>query len=159
MVKRMKELHAAGYSASQIAVELGGVSRNAVIGKLHRSGIRGDKKGIERPKKERSVRAPRPKDKPLQTVDRKFKTHSEYRLSHFGYMRTVEIRELIDLPPEQTDGPLIGLMDLRGHHCRWPIGEPSDPAFGFCGAEKVFGFPYCTKHARVAYRPARRRQQ
>lgn len=152
--KRAIELHGQGYSASQIAAELGGLSRNAVIGKLHRSGIKRDRANFDRPnKKERTARAPRPKDKPLQTADRKFKiVRSEYRFSHFGYMQSVEIRELTDLPPEQIDGPLVKLMDLRSHHCRWPIGEPSDPAFGFCGTGKVFGFPYCEKHARIAYR-------
>jgi GcrA cell cycle regulator len=153
MVKRMKELHAAGYSASQIAAELGGVSRNAVIGKLHRSGIRRDRPDFDRPKKERTARAPRPKDKPLQTADREFKlVRSEYRFSHFGYMQSVEIRELTDIPPEQIEAPLIKLMDLRSHHCRWPIGEPSAPNFGFCGMHKFNGSSYCAKHWRIAFR-------
>jgi len=89
----------------------------------------------------------------LQTADRKFKTlRSEYRFSHFGYMQSVEIRELTDIPPEQIEAPLVKLMDLRSHHCRWPIGEPSAPNFGFCGMHKFNGSSYCAKHWRVAFR-------
>lgn len=47
----------------------------------------------------------------------------------------------------------LHLLDIRDHHCRFPIGEPEQPGFAFCGAEKVRG-AYCAHHADIAYRPA-----
>jgi GcrA cell cycle regulator len=52
---------------------------------------------------------------------------------------------------------LIGVLTLRDGMCRWPVGEPKQPGFGFCGHSQVPGMSYCGHHARVAYQPAVRR--
>jgi GcrA cell cycle regulator len=55
----------------------------------------------------------------------------------------------------QAPAPLlVGVLALRDGMCRWPVGEPKQPGFGFCGHSQVPGMSYCGHHARVAYQPA-----
>lgn len=63
----------------------------------------------------------------------------------------VRVRPLAETPPVNPDRPLIAQRDLESHHCRWPIGDPGTPSFGFCGCdrESVSG-PYCAEHHAVA---------
>jgi len=51
------------------------------------------------------------------------------------------------------------LLDLESHDCRWPIGEPRQPDFHFCGAPQLPGHPYCERHWRIALQPAKPRYQ
>jgi GcrA cell cycle regulator len=51
------------------------------------------------------------------------------------------------------------LINLERNDCRWPIGEPRHPDFHFCGAPKAAGRPYCERHWRMAFQPARPRHQ
>lgn len=65
--------------------------------------------------------------------------------------------EATDLPPEPTR-PTVSLHDLQQHRCRWPIGEPGSPDFGFCGDTiRDESVPYCTGHCRIAYVPINKR--
>jgi GcrA cell cycle regulator len=50
------------------------------------------------------------------------------------------------------------LATLEQNDCRWPIGDPRDPAFHFCGAHKLAGRPYCQAHWKMAFQPSRSRQ-
>ena len=45
----------------------------------------------------------------------------------------------------------VSLMDLKLNSCRWPIGDPKDEDFHFCGADTVTGKPYCSEHCKIAY--------
>jgi GcrA cell cycle regulator len=72
-----------------------------------------------------------------------------------------------DAPPVQPSAPVVQIHpepsgddpecagvrfeDLQSHHCRWPIGDPHDEDFGFCGCQKALGAPYCDHHAAIAY--------
>jgi GcrA cell cycle regulator len=51
------------------------------------------------------------------------------------------------------------LLDLGAHDCRWPIGEPRQPGFHFCGEPQAAGRPYCALHWQMAFQPARPRHQ
>ena len=65
--------------------------------------------------------------------------------------------EATDLPPE-PNRPVISLQNLQSHHCRWPIGDPCSPDFGFCGETiRDESVPYCTHHCRIAYVPVSKR--
>lgn len=65
--------------------------------------------------------------------------------------------EATDLPPEPTR-PTVSLHDLQSHHCRWPIGDPASPDFGFCGDTiRDESVPYCKHHCRIAYVPINKR--
>jgi GcrA cell cycle regulator len=50
-------------------------------------------------------------------------------------------------------------MELREAMCRWPLGDPTSPAFRFCGARSITGLPYCPHHARIAYQPVADRKR
>jgi GcrA cell cycle regulator len=114
-----------GLSASQIASKLGEVSRNAVIGKVHRLGLAGRATTIRAP------RAPRTPKPPFPRKPSKFRPF------------------LIDFTP--YDGPKIGVLDLKDTTCHWPLGDPLAAGFGFCGCEIQRGQVYCSHHAVKAY--------
>ena len=147
-VELLKKLWADGLSASQIAAELGGITRNAVIGKVHRLGLSGRAKSP-------SSSAPRP---------RKARAHSHMmrvpRPSMRGNTALAQAYEYEAEPePELLDNIIpIGqrrtLLELTEDTCRWPIGDPATPEFFFCGGTPVTGLPYCHYHSRVAYQPA-----
>jgi GcrA cell cycle regulator len=132
-VELLTKLLSDGYSGSQIAAELGGVTRNAVIGTIHRMGLVGyrEKRGGASYRRNRSARA-----------------HS---------FEAVTIGdEATDLAPEVVADP-VTLMELQEHHCRWPHDIPGEPMM-YCGAQKHPGYAYCARHCRMAYRlPERRR--
>ena len=142
-VALLTKLWADGLSASQIAAELGGVTRNAVIGKVHRLGLSGRAKSP-------SSSSPRP---------RKARSSGMLRVSRssmrgntaLAYDYEVEVEpepELIKIPVEQRKT----LLQLTEKTCHWPIGDPGSGDFFFCGGE-ANDSPYCTFHSRVAYQP------
>lgn len=145
-VEKLKKLWAEGHSASQIANELGGVSRNAVIGKVHRLGLSG-RATPSRPVK-RPPRLARPKPKP-QTAMQSEKDGAE--------PKQAKVDASMALPPAPLeDGKAATVLTLRDSMCKWPIGDPADPQFAFCGRKSVCG-PYCAEHAKIAFQPARKR--
>ena len=118
-VELLKKLWSDGLSASQIAAELGGITRNAVIGKVHRLGLSGRAKststGAPRPRKARS---------PSHDADRPRSDPRQYRAGAHAYDIDVEAEpELIDnvIPIGQRRT----ILELNEQTCRWPIGDPS----------------------------------
>ena len=145
-VEQLKILTDAGLSCAQVARRLG-VSRNAVIGKLNRLGLsRGRPPAAARPATAQSA-AP--------------------RLRRPGIMAQRQILRAVyaEAPPPAQDVTIAGaercsLLDLAKGKCRWPISDPGAADFAFCGNAAVHGLPYCTGHARLAYRlPAARPPQ
>jgi GcrA cell cycle regulator len=53
-------------------------------------------------------------------------------------------------PPEEPPNPLP-LIELEEHHCRWPLGDPREPDFGFCARARIAGMPYCPGHCAIAF--------
>ena len=135
-VEQLKQLWTEGLSASQIARVLGGLTRNAVIGKVHRLGLAG------RASPSREIR-PR-----LPAVPRMPKRLAA--LSEPG----VEEPELA-----LQDGTFATVLTVDDRMCRWPIGEPDKNEFHFCGRQPKSGSPYCEAHARKAHQPSAQRQQ
>jgi GcrA cell cycle regulator len=152
-VELLKKLWADGLSASQIAAELGGITRNAVIGKVHRLGLSGRAKSP-------STSAPRP---------RKARAHGHMmrvsRPSMRGNTALAHAYELdVEPEPELLDniiplGQRRTLLELTEETCRWPIGDPGTAEFFFCGGSTLTGLPYCSYHSRVAYQPAADRRR
>lgn len=153
-VETLKKLWAEGHSASQIAKELGGVTRNAVIGKVHRLGLSG-RATPSRPVK-RPPRLARPKPRVLP--DGSVQTPRPTAVTPTAAKVAREERELIEkLPPmELPEGGKATVLTLQGNMCKWPIGDPADPNFAFCGRKASCG-PYCAEHAKIAFQPARKR--
>ena len=151
-VEMLKKLWTDGLSASQIAAELGGITRNAVIGKVHRLGLSGRAKSP-------SSAAPRP---------RKARAHPHMlRVSRPAIRGNTALAHAYDYEmepePELIDNVIpIGqrrtLLELNEDTCRWPIGDPGSSDFFFCGGQTMASLPYCAHHSRVAYQPATMRR-
>jgi GcrA cell cycle regulator len=144
-VEQLKKLWAAGLSASQIAAELGDVSRNAVIGKVHRLGLSGRAKTL-------STAAPRWREAhPAQHMIRVNRSIARGNTALAQAFEGESDRVTSDnvVPMSKR----LSLLELNEATCRWPIGDPSSPDFFFCGGKVLTGLPYCARHSRVAYQP------
>lgn len=155
----LKKLWMDGLSASQIALELGGVTRNAVIGKVHRLGMSGRGKASSTTTRPRAPRAPatpvRPRPQTGGTIGNAALKISP-DASPAPAPRPVRYEELVIPITERAD-----IMDLTEHTCRWPIGDPTEKEFHFCGRKSDDSTPYCGHHRRIAYQVAtdRRRER
>lgn len=158
-VELLKKLWADGLSASQIAGRMGGVTRNAVIGKVHRLGLSGRAKTSAAPAQPRPRKAARTPSHPL--------TH---RPAAPGNAVPAFLPEPRSEPRHEPDIALdedvvipmserVTIMELRDSMCRWPMGDPTTPEFRFCGAKAATSLPYCTHHCRMAYQPAAERRR
>lgn len=151
----LKKLWAEGHSASQIAKQLGGVTRNAVIGKVHRLGLSG-RATPSRPVK-RPPRLARPK--PQVQADGALQVQASASPEDTQIRRSAQqaIQSVL-APAPVADGEAATILTLRDSMCKWPIGDPADPQFAFCGRKSDCG-PYCTEHAKVAFQPQRKRER
>jgi GcrA cell cycle regulator len=159
-VDALKKLWADGLSASQIAGRLGGVTRNAVIGKVHRLGLAGRATTSR-------MKSHRPRVRTAQTIKRGLMMRT--RPSGAAASSPLKSLYLADsepyVPPaEELVIPLNErkyIQTLTESCCRWPIGDPQLAEFHFCGRKKIPGLPYCEVHARRAFQPpqARRRER
>ena len=155
-VNVLKKLWAEGHSASQIAKQLGGVTRNAVIGKVHRLGLSGRATPSRPVKRPPRLARPKPRLMPDGTVTTPAPavTAPPVEQAKPAAERAVMTAPL---PPMRlADGGAATILTLRDSMCKWPIGDPADPKFAFCGRKSDCG-PYCTEHAKVAFQPARKR--
>ncbi|MEM7289598.1 MAG: GcrA family cell cycle regulator [Pseudomonadota bacterium] len=140
-VATLTKLWADGLSASQIAAELGGVTRNAVIGKVHRLGLSGRAKpassSAKRPKRARNSYNAKPRNAGRSAV--------ALRGGAAAAPRTF-IEDLVAPVSKKLD-----LVDLTESTCKWPHGDPATDEFHFCGNKVKEGSPYCEYHCRLAY--------
>jgi GcrA cell cycle regulator len=151
-VETLKKLWAEGHSASQIAAELGGVTRNAVIGKVHRMGLAGRAKSpaaaTARPRKPRStanmMRIPRAAVRGNTALALAYELEADAEPEFAGNVIPI--------------GQRRSLLELTEETCRWPIGDPGTPDFFFCGGAALTSLPYCAYHSRLAYQPANARR-
>lgn len=136
-VDQLKNLWTEGLSASQIARALGGgVTRNAVIGKVHRLGLAGRA-------------TPSRSDRPRLPSAPRMSTRAAY---------TPPPPVIEEDPLTLEDGSFVSVLTINNAMCRWPIGDPSDNEFHFCGRKPKAGSPYCEAHARKAYQPQQLRR-
>lgn len=139
-IETLKKLWADGLSASQIAAELGGLSRNAVIGKVHRLGLAGRAKG--------SSASPRPrKARTSQQMLRVSRAalHGNTALA-CDYSQEPE-PELMEIPVEQRKT----LLQLNKSTCHWPVGDPMAADFFFCGGTTDFNRSTNTEHSYCSF--------
>jgi GcrA cell cycle regulator len=158
-VETLKQLWKDGLSASQIAARLGSVTRNAVIGKVHRLGLAG-RATKTRVATRRVRRAPNQPN----ALNQARRVPQKARFQASG---NPALRELYAQPePVQHIEELVIPMNERKYIqtltescCRWPIGDPQLAEFHFCGKKKVNGLPYCDHHARRAFQPPQTRRR
>lgn len=145
----LRDLWADGFSASQIADRMGGLSRNGVIGKAHRLGLQG------RLPKTRT-REPGPMKQGVLKKARKQRPTPNHVSRFFNGSGGFAARVEPVVPGPELVIPAAerkGVVDLQPDDCRWPIGDPLKPDFTFCNRKSVQGLPYCEHHARRAYLP------
>lgn len=160
-INTLKKMWKEGKSAAEIAKTLGkGVTRNAVIGKAHRMGLSGRPSPIKKPAPPKKDAAPKivktaaPKAAPV--VAKKSTAASAGSAKVQPPSREAEeLKKLESAAPKIGGG--VALIDLTERMCKWPIGDPKDADFSFCGLTIRAGTPYCPEHAAMAYQTSSRR--
>ena len=162
-VETLKTLWTEGLSASQIAKQLGGVSRNAVIGKVHRLGLEGRakpnvKKADQQPPAQAATEAaaPEPAAAPADPEPAPAKPAVEPANdpgTPADDAAAAEDDVIVPIPRR------LKLTELNERTCKWPIGDPMHDDFHFCGNEADEGRPYCEYHSNIAFQPASERRR
>lgn len=170
-VELLKKLWMEGLSASQIAAELGdGVTRNAVIGKVHRLKLSARAKPTNTAPRSRPAQRSAPRRvsssggmgmsmaKPRASVMRT-QTIGATALAASPDMEAEiyvapQVQELF-IPEDKR----LNLLQLNEHTCKWPIGDPLTKDFYFCGQPSNEGIPYCEFHARRAYHQVEKKKR
>ena len=172
-VETLKAMWSEGKSASQIAKELGGVTRNAVIGKVHRLGLSNRVGGNDHPEDELA-----PRDTPVEEPAAEPAPEAADPARAAAQARPAGKEPVVarakpggqPLPPQPSASEIsaealanlaeiakkarrLSLMQLTERTCKWPVGDPATDDFWFCGLPAVPGKPYCETHVAVAFQP------
>jgi GcrA cell cycle regulator len=172
-VELLKKMWGDGQSASQIAKELGGVTRNAVIGKVHRLGLSnrattstaktdatakvGSKPAAEpkakaAPKSEAAARPAAPE--PAAPIPmRKAIIPAGQPLPPQPSANEISPEALAKVSEIEKKAKRLSLLELTERTCKWPVGDPATDDFWFCGLATQAGKPYCEAHVGVAFQP------
>lgn len=178
-VELLKVMWAEGKSASQISKELGSVTRNAVIGKVHRLGLSNrptaPATAPNKPAKEAAKPAAKATAKAAEETPAAKPAPQPAPAAAPVVARDLPPRKPIGipgqpLPPQPTNSEIsaealanvralerkakkLNLMQLTERTCKWPIGDPATPEFWFCGHPTEPGKPYCETHVGIAFQP------
>ena len=165
-IKQLRQLWSEGQSASKIAEKLGGVTRNAVIGKIHRLGLsnrsENSEKKIITKKRGRPAKVKNTDNFHKQADNNKNKDFSQINSDKFDDLHVDGLEGDKNMLPEATlaniaeleeNAKKLNLMELTERTCKWPIGDPATENFWFCGHPSEQGKPYCSNHVSIAFQP------
>jgi len=149
-IAALRRMWSEGMSASQVARQFGGgLTRNAVIGKVHRLGL----SGREAPSRPRSLGGRPPGSK---TQNRSAPALAAAKPLPAAIAAPKPAAIIAAPPPRPAeiceDKASATILTLGEHACRWPIGDPDQGDFGFCGARRLGRGPYCEGHSNVSSR-------
>jgi GcrA cell cycle regulator len=161
-IEVLRKLWGQGQTASQIAAILGGITRNAVIGKAHRLGLTGRPSPIKReagasPQPRRRAAAPAARRLPGAgqpgTVHGQPLPQTHASAAQHAPAQRAEAHELVtrEAPPPAPKASTRVSAHVGSKTCSWPMGDPKQPGFHFCGEPAEAGKPYCAHHCHVAY--------
>ena len=183
----LKKMWLDGNSASEIAKELGNITRNAVIGKVHRLGLSNREtnvskaggnanktiKGVKRGRPPKLSKEPKKRGRPQKIKESKDSNDiytergkpinvsgatGRTNDSKLEVVSDLSAETLKDLLKVEMKSKKISLMDLTERTCKWPIGDPATEEFWFCGHEAEQGKPYCKTHISIAFQPITQRR-
>ena len=163
-VDLLKKLWSEGLSASQIAAQLGGVSRNAVIGKVHRLKLssRGRAAAAPARQKKTTVRGAAPAKAVTRAAVQRHATVSIGATALQAQFEAEPVARQYIRPVENVVVPIsrrLQLVELTERTCKWPNGDPLAEDFHFCGNDAPETGPYCAYHSRIAFQPASERRR
>ena len=138
-VEKLKELWGKGNTASQIAEIIGGITRNAVIGKAHRLNLSAKIK----------TRAATSSESFDNAIDNK---NNKARKGRNRFKSLIIEKDFEPENPKQ-------LEELDENSCKWPIGHPDEKSFYFCGRSSLKDFSYCKLHLLYAYQPKGKKEE
>ncbi|WP_156851363.1 GcrA family cell cycle regulator [Bartonella refiksaydamii] len=165
-VELLKKFWSEGLSASQIAAQLGGVSRNAVIGKVHRLKLPGRGKtaqGVTRAQKTPATpSSPRVRRTTPTVLSTDVTSCSEGETALKMEFIAEDVTDIDVSAKSSVVVPIsrqLNLLQLSENTCRWPVGDPLAADFHFCGADSGENSPYCAFHAKIAFQPISERRR
>lgn len=161
MVNDLRKMWAEGLTTGEIGKRLG-VSKNSIVGKVHRLGLSGRPSPIKKkdgtPAEPKKVKAPeekKNKEKAAPAPTPAPKAVTPKAEPEKNVIATPKTEEKTETQPQaakqQPHGGKTTLVDLDNHTCRWPLGDPKDENFHFCGRKIHIGQTYCEEHANIAY--------
>lgn len=160
MVEQLRAMWKEGLTTGEIGKRLG-VSKNSIVGKVHRLGLSGRPSPIKKKDDSETSAENTSKAAPKAVKESKEKAAKENSEPKTEKTEKPAAKENAPQPKAEVkaEAPSVphrhngktGLTDLDNHTCRWPLGDPKDESFHFCGKKVRIGQTYCDEHANVAY--------
>ena len=163
-VELLRKLWSEGLSASQIAAQLGSVSRNAVIGKVHRLKLSSRGRATAAPARQKKAPATGGGARNVAARSSTTVRSMPTSIGATALQTNYEVEPLVRhhlRPVENVVVPIsrrLQLVELSERTCKWPNGDPLSEDFSFCGNDSSEG-PYCAYHSRIAFQPASDRRR